>query len=364
MKALWKLIRGIFLVANIIIAILMAVAAYSGRFSPEDSLAAAYLGLVFPAFCVLVILFVFGWALARRWKYTLIGVLAFIVCWGPVKRYHPLHRKVESIPQENTIKVLTYNVMNFAHKTHTPASPNKIVEYIANSGADIVCIQEYLVHRKGDGLQEKAVVKALNMYPYRYVFNEATSRAAGIAVLSKFPIRKSRKLPWNNLYNGSSIHELDVNGKKLILVNNHLESFRLTREDRSQYSNLIKSMDTDALEGIRYTFQDKLGPAFIKRAKQARMVAEETGKAEGDYYIICGDFNDTPASYAHRTIQGKFLDAFEESGKGAGITYNQNIFRFRIDNILHSANIKAYNCTVDKVNYSDHYPMWCYLELK
>ena len=35
----------------------------------------------------------------------------------------------------------------------------------------------------------------------------------------------------------------------------------------------------------------------------------------------------------------------------------------RIDHILHSANMRSYNCKVDKVHYSDHYPMWCYLQL-
>ena len=43
---------------------------------------------------------------------------------------------------------------------------------------------------------------------------------------------------------------------------------------------------------------------------------------------------------------------------------NENFFWFRIDNILHSANMKPINCTVDKVRYSDHYPLWCYLQLK
>ena len=26
--------------------------------------------------------------------------------------------------------------------------------------------------------------------------------------------------------------------------------------------------------------------------------------------------------------------------------------------------MKPINCTVDKVRYSDHYPLWCYLQLK
>ena len=56
--------------------------------------------------------------------------------------------------------------------------------------------------------------------------------------------------------------------------------------------------------------------------------------------------------------------AYAASGRGVGVTYNENFFWFRIDNILHSANMKPINCTVDKVRYSDHYPLWCYLQLK
>ena len=55
--------------------------------------------------------------------------------------------------------------------------------------------------------------------------------------------------------------------------------------------------------------------AFRIRAKQAEAVSEEIKNAKGDYVLVCGDFNDTPISYAHRTIQGDLTDAFAESGR-------------------------------------------------
>jgi endonuclease/exonuclease/phosphatase family metal-dependent hydrolase len=55
-------------------------------------------------------------------------------------------------------------------------------------------------------------------------------------------------------------------------------------------------------------------------------------------------------------------DAFVESGNGLGISYNQHRMFFRIDHILLSKNLKAYNCTVDNsIDASDHYPIWCYI---
>ncbi len=255
--------------------------------------------------------------------------------------------------------------MNFAGKRHTKESPNRIIEYIADSGADIVCLQEYTVANSGKELTSADVYKALDMYPYRSVIRFSKTRygISGNAVFSKFPIKKSRRLEYKSQYNGSAIHELDINGKKMILVNNHLESFKLTQKDRTQYSSLIKSFDTDILAEIRGTFQQKLGPAFRQRAGQAEYIAQEIKNTEADYYLICGDFNDTPLSYAHRVIQGDMTDAFVASGRGMGTTYNQNFFLFRIDNIIHSSNITPYNCTIDHVKYSDHYPMWCYLQL-
>jgi len=364
MKSLRILFRFLFITANIIFLVLLLVAAYSDRVSPDKSLMMAYLGLVFPIIFSICFLYAIYWLFTRDWVFFLICIGVFVICWGPISRYYPFHFKQE-VPKENVIKVLTYNVMNFAGKRHTPLSPNRIIEYIAQSEADIVCLQEYTVARSGKELTSKDVFEALDMYPYRSVveLNGHRYSTSGLAIFSKYPIKKSRKIEYGSEYNGSTIHELDINGKTMTLVNNHLESFKLTQKDRSQYSSLIKSLDSDALGEIRGTFQQKLGPAFLLRAKQAEVVAEEIKKINTDYIVVCGDFNDTPLSYAHRVIQGDLTDAFVASGKGMGTTYNQNLFLFRIDNILHSSNITAYNCTVDRVKYSDHYPMWSFLQL-
>ena len=204
------------------------------------------------------------------------------------------------------------------------------------------------------------------MYPYRSVFYQSSTKfqSFGIAVFSKYPLSNSRMVKYDSDYNGSSVHEVNIKGKKLTLINNHLESFKLTMEDRTRYSSLIKSFSSDGLDDLKGAFEQKLGPAFRIRAKQAEAVSKEIKNAKGDYVLVCGDFNDTPISYAHRTIQGDLMDAFAESVRGMGITYNQNFFWFRIDNILHSPNMTSMNCSVDKVAYSDHYPLWCYLKLE
>jgi endonuclease/exonuclease/phosphatase family metal-dependent hydrolase len=259
--------------------------------------------------------------------------------------------------------------MRFAYKDHSKESPNKIIQYIAESEADIVCLQEYMVSSRPNLMSSEDVAKALPMYPYiaEVFFSSPDYKRYNywLAVLSKFPVTRSRRIKFPSVYNGSSIHEINVRGKKIILVNNHLESFKLTTEDRSNYSDMITHASLESFDEFRGSIQKKLGQAFRIRAKQSETVAGEIRKANGYYTIVCGDFNDTPISYAHHTIQGSLSDAYAKSGFGMGVSYNQNFFLFRIDHILYSPSMEAYNCKVDtRVNLSDHYPIYCYLKIQ
>lgn len=366
MKTLRILLQVLFVVANVVAVVLLILAAYSDRVSPDRSLLFSYLGLAFPVLCAVNLFFIFYWLFLWKWRFVVIGLAAFLICWKPVKSYFPINGREKNVPTENVMKILTYNVMAFGYKNHTPSAPNSIISYIAQSDADIVCLQEYAESKDPKGLTRSKIVAALKMYPYRSILTTHSTRYQrfGIAVFSKYPIKKSTRIKYDSQYNASSLLEIQVKGKRLMVLNNHLESFKLTMEDRSRYSAFIKNLGADGLDDLRGEFQQKLGTAFCIRAKQAEAIAQKVkALKEDDYVLVCGDFNDTPVSYAHRTIQGDLIDSFAESGRGMGVTYNQNFFWFRIDHILHSGNMKSFNCTVDKVKYSDHYPLWSYMEL-
>lgn len=364
-KILRLLFHSLVGLVNLAFLILFFASAFSDRISPEKHMLFSYLGLAFPVLFIINLCFLFYWMFLRHWAIVCVIAVSFFICKGAIGAYFPLHSKVQELPEENVIKVLTYNVMGFGYKDHTKEQPNPIVQYIAESDADIVCMQEYAVGSTKDALNAKKLAKALPMYPYRSVIPVGTSGLLtyGIAVYSKFPIKKSRKIKYKSAFNGSAIHELQIGGKKLVLFNNHLESFKLTTEDRGHYASFLKHMSAETFDGFKNSIEQKLGPAFKMRAQQADIVAREIEQTDADYLLVCGDFNDTPISYAHHKIQGDLTDAYVASGFGPGISYNENLFWFRIDNILCSRNMIPYNCTVDKVRYSDHYPVWCYLKL-
>ena len=344
---------------------LFVVAAFSDYISPNISLIFPYLGLLFPGFFIINLCFLLYWFIVRKWIMFFVISCSFLLCWKPISHYAPFHPFPVDVSQKEVFKILTYNVMAFGYKDHTLANPNAIIEYIANSDADIVCLQEYMVGTQANYMTQEKVDRAFTMYPYQYTMPlvQKNRYSIGLALFSKYPILSSRKIRYDSTFNGSTIHELDVNGKKLVVVNNHLESFKLTMDDRSNFSDFMQNMNTETFDELKATIQRKMGEALLIRAEQAEIVAEEIQNIQAEYMVVCGDFNDTPVSYARRVIQGTMIDSFAASGNGTGITYNQNYFWFRIDHIFHSPNMKSYNAKVDKIAMSDHYPLWCYLEM-
>jgi len=361
-----KVIHPFMATFNILCALLFIVASFSDYVSPNKFVSFSYLGLLFPFIFIINFCFLIYWLITRNWMMFLIIICSFLVCWKPISHYFPIHPFPFDVNEENIIKVLTYNVMAFGYQDHTAAKPNPIIQYIANSDADIVCLQEYMIGNQPNFLTREKVERALNMYPYHFTVPLITKNkySIGLAIYSKYPILNSRKIRYDSTFNGSTIHELDVKGKKLFVVNNHLESFKLTMEDRTKYADFFKNMNLESFDELKEVVQKKLSTAFLIRSEQAEIVAEEIAKLNGDYLLVCGDFNDTPISYAYRVIKGSMVDAFAKSGNGPGITYNQSYYWLRIDHILHSPNMQAFNAKVDKISESDHYPMWCYLEMK
>ena len=78
--------------------------------------------------------------------------------------------------------------------------------------------------------------------------------------------------------------------------------------------------------------------------------------------ILCGDFNDTPLSYAYHKIKGDLVDSFSYSGKGIGESFVR-IPGLRIDYIMHDKSFKSYNYKKKEEILSDHYAISCDIKL-
>jgi len=351
---------------NLFTLLLLLSSFLSWSISPARMSIFAYIGLAFPFILVVNIMFIAFWIVFRNWKIVVLNLLVLLACYGPITTYFPLNFKTEKAP-EGSIKILSYNVRGFnwrLDKKWTKDDP--MVDYLRSVDADIICMQEYMAAISDKRASTKNLQKALEKYPYYSVIPLRSIRGGyeyGLACFSKYPIKAILSIPVESADNGSALYQIDVNGKIISVINNHLESNRLTSEDKKLYKDFFKQQGDDApkLNDITQNLEDKLGVAYKKRAPQVDLIAHYIDQQTTDATIVCGDFNDCPISYSYKKIAQNLVDAYAETGFGPGITYHENHFWFRIDFIMHTKNMKAYEFTVGKVKYSDHYPVWTYL---
>lgn len=364
MKHLGNFVVLLILAVNAFFTGLLLLTAYSPHIRPVAHPVESCLGLTFPVFLLINAGFLIFWLAIQCYRSALLPLIGMLLCYSQIRTYLPINFHTDHVP-EASIKLLSYNVMGFGGASKQNGG-NAMLDYLKKSDADILCLQEYYTIESPRHLSQKDVERTLKAYPYHriHIVGKEKSSANKMACYSKFPILSSRILDYPSGYNGSVIYEVKIGEDTITLINNHLESNKLTLADKVVYENMLKSPEKEKVKSGTRLLIRKLAEASAIRAPQADTIACEIAASPHPSIIVCGDFNDTPISYAHHTIARNLDDAFTQSGRGLGISYNQNRFYFRIDNILTSKNLKSYNCTVDRsIKESDHYPIWCYISL-
>ncbi|WP_296648056.1 endonuclease/exonuclease/phosphatase family protein [Romboutsia sp. 13368] len=205
------------------------------------------------------------------------------------------------------MKIVTYNI----HKgmdSNNMFTLNKIIKYLKDIDADIICIQEVLYEQfailkhnlKLDGVFAANINNPTLMY--------------GVATLSKYEILKNEHVFLKSKKEQRGFLYTNVFSEKYCVdvINTHLG---LDKDERKEQISEI--MD------------------YINLLKKSK--------------IICGDFNE----------ENVFLNTFNDS---AIYTNYQSIATFeksnaRIDYILLDKSLEIDKYYVDKINLSDHYPV-------
>ncbi|NTW33893.1 MAG: endonuclease/exonuclease/phosphatase family protein [Bacteroidetes bacterium] len=229
-----------------------------------------------------------------------------------------------------------------------------------------MCFQEYVYDTTGafqttDTL--KKFLKAKNPHVY-YTVNSRNKNFFGVATFSRFPIVGTGKIDFKTVSGNICIYtDIKINSDTVRVYNVHFESIRFKAEDYAfAKSQAQKKNEKFDLQKSSEKILVRLKKAFINRAPQSVLVAEHIKKCKYPV-ILCGDFNDTPTSYAYHNIARYLTDSFVESGNGIGQTYAGVFPSFRIDYIMHGKQFKAYNFETVYEEMSDHYPVKCYLKI-
>ena len=351
-----------------IVGVVLILSAYSNHISPNIIHYAIYLSLAFHIVFWINIAILIFWTIQKS-KIAFITLTAIALSWGAIYRYCPINFKDNLYNGGDTIKVMSYNTCSFAKMhPHTKDNPNPVIEYIKNVNADIVCIQEYAVGKSLNSLKEREIERAFDeQYPYKKIFlNDNSYYESGLACLSKYPIVEATPIIYPKNTNGSIVYSIDIKGKTVKFIVNHLESNRLSPDDRGLFNYVTSHLsESDSLMGdVKRQIVWKIANASKRRARQADVIANYIKNLD-DYIVVCGDFNDTQQSYTYNTIRGNLNDAYIENCFGPDVTYHADKFLFRIDHILYGNGLCALKTKIDKsIKASDHYPVITTFEIR
>ena len=360
MKFVKSLLVNTLTVMALIVGGMLVAVGYSDHLRPDVHPLVACAGMAMPAAMVLNVAMMLV-MLAVKWRRAWIPLAAFVLAYGPIRTYIPLHLASQ---EEADLRIVSYNVCGYGGNFKYDHALDTITSYAIRQNADIVCIQEEQC------IKHKAQERWAELYPYNdttRVDRDKTGKFMNVlGIHSRLPIIRKERIYYHSSANGSVAYYLKAGHDTIIVINNHLETTHLTKEDREDYRDILKGKkERQQAEEQLFTLIEKLAESMVKRAPEAEVVHTFVKDHKDSYpIIVCGDFNDTPISYTRHTLAKGLTDCFAEAGCGLGLSYNQKGFNFRIDHIFCSTHFKPVTCTVDsKMDASDHYPIVCGMKM-
>ena len=346
-----KFFLYIILVLNIV-AVFGLLTSYISAYIPPNKLwVPAFVSLVYPYLLGLNVFFVMLW-LFLKWKYAFLSLFAILAGFQFIPRFYQLSGKKSDDTQ---IKVLSYNVRHFSGDGNEDRKENaeKIITFLEEQNADIICLQESRLQRNNIFNLSKTVKDLKNIQHYQFA---RSSTSYGSVTMTRYPIVNMGEIRFENSTNITIFTDVLIGADTVRIYNLHLQSYQIAPENYG----VLESMDIQN-ETNRKIFRkvaSQMKRAFALRAGQVEEIKRHMEACKYPV-LVCGDFNDTPASYAYHILSKKLEDAFVESGNGVGQTYAGELPSFRIDYMLHSPQLEAYNFETIDFKFSDHLPIVC-----
>lgn len=341
---------------SIVIWLLTIASAYGGRCNPEYLTIPSVLCLALPYLVVLSVILIVFWVFQKKIIFTVLGILTIVACADPITNVMPMNSSKKPSEGAQTFKIMSWNVLHTRDIAKPDYPSNRAVEYMINSGADIICLAE-LNNFSAKELQKASpmlIDSLIRMYPFR-----AGLSTTDIKILSKYPVDRTGISNVSETgHHRFDFYKVNLPGHRLNVAMVHLYSYDLSEEER-QVVTEIKNVQTakSSVKEFKTSIMGKLRNAFRCRAQNAKDLREAIDKVQGPL-IVCGDFNDVPNSWAYDLIKGDDMrDAYVETNFGPTYTYNLHMFYFHIDQMLYRGPLEALSLKVGKINSSDHYPL-------
>jgi len=351
----------ILLLAAFILAAALILGFSAWRFDPRDYPLVAFFGLAYPFFLALNIVMILLWALRKRWAWAAATLLLIVLGWTALNSTWGFSGNNGEGPKvaQDAIRIMTYNVHNFKPygEVNDEATKEQMLDVVEQENPDIVCFQEYYSRRKGRYDITDSLKKMLKTKEYYFLPSyENDYESMGLAIFSRYPIKRKGDIAFyqDRTGNASIYIDVEVNKQVLRVYNVHLQSISFNPEDYDYLDKVTKKMEPEISSSKRIARM--LKSAFLKRSAQVDIMKAHFETCTTPF-VVAGDFNDTPASYAVTQLTRNLNNAFVKQGTGLGKTYNGKFPNFQIDYIAATKNIEILNHKIIKAKLSDHFPV-------
>jgi endonuclease/exonuclease/phosphatase family metal-dependent hydrolase len=354
--------RSIFLLrwANVFLVLFTLLAYISPYISPTIFWPLSFLGLVFPFLVLFNVIFVLFWGLLRK-RYFIYSLLTIVVGWGHVLSFIGFGNNQPQAVKEGSFKFTSFNAHSIVPKKEALNQEWKKVygefaDFITREDAQVFCFQEVpnlpRAIRKSNEQAEKPIDPAYRILQDR----------GGLGIMTKLPVLQTHSKYYDYRTNGYQWADIQLNDRQVVRVFNlHLQSNGITHmtNDVASNGNIQEKKTWKRIKSIMGQYKR----AAQKRARQVEEVLEAIQQSPYPV-IVCGDFNDVPASYAYRVFSENLQDAFKEKGGGWATTYTGPIPGLRIDYIFVSHRFDIRSFYTGKRNFSDHKPVSTVIRLR
>lgn len=346
MKQLKQILTGLCIGANLCTLLLLWLCCLSTHLPPQTFPILSLLGLTFPILLCINIASILFWILFNP-RMTLIPLIGIALTWSFIRDYIPINQTHEHLGER--IKVFSFNVGGITSAEGYEA----LAQYLKQEQPDIICLQEVSAQ------WIKTVQKDLgdSTYHFDIVQNKC--------ILSRMPLLgKGKSIAYPTRSNGSIVFTLKYHNDSILVINNHLESNHLTKDEREGYKDILRGKEQDEalIKARSRNLIERLAESGAYRGEQTDTLLQFIRSSTIKSIIMCGDFNDTPISYTCRKLSSQLHSAYRESGNGVGFSYREKGFFVRIDHVMISEDWTSALTFIDqKCTLSDHYPIITYL---
>lgn len=347
------ILRIIGIVATYIIYLVTILSCFGGMVPPSLTPWGSVLSIGMPFMVTISAAITILWFCFGHWIVGSAGVLTFIICISPIRMWFPMNGEKKPEREASTFTILTWNILHDRDLEDPGHVGSRTFSKILEIDADVVCLQEIQGFTpKNLHHYDQAILDSL-FKKYPYVLGEDTY---DLRILSKYPLRHIY-FGSVNKYNLAEYFTVKFPEREIAMADIHLPSFALDENEK----HIFTMGDRDE----KAPSKENLSKAIVRKLKHAIPVRADAAKKINNGFqglsmpvIICGDFNDVPASWTYRLfLKSGFKDAYVETNFFPTYTFYPNHLYFHLDQIFYRGSVKPLSVKRINIHTSDHLPL-------